>query len=234
MSRQASKKMIQTIRSLLERASHESANEHERQVCLTKANELMEKHALTEDNLNAALNPLGSMSLSRGNNMWIRHIFNACSQYFGTFLHYAPATKTLELTGRQNQLITTKIVSDFIIGSIRREWTSYKKDNPDANNNSFCVGSSTAFYYKVIRLIEDRERMADQEGDDSDALALVSEQRVLIAEAEALVPYKLSKSSGRSKTTDQSSFDSGSSFGSSLNVNAHMSSGKASKQRELN
>jgi len=181
IDRMSKEKIVQTIRSLLARASSENNNnEHERSNAMRHAHRLMDEHALSM--LEVTQEELGAIereSMNIGISNWKRSVVGLIASLYGCAVCW-PSNKEskgygdLYIYGRDSNRSTVQLISEFVIQSIENEWQAYKKRTrrQDIDKNSFCVGALYGVRDTIIELKKAREEHAANESGT--ALALLN------------------------------------------------------------
>ncbi len=204
--------IISKIKKLLALAEG-NTNEHEREVAMKFAMDLLGKHNLSVSQLekealkHSICEVEGQFRLER----WIQHILDAvCELYFTDY--YISARKTAMFVGTPENIAVTIDVAGWLIDSIRKESNRLYKDS--YQRRSFRLGAGLKIILRAIDLTVEEtaaSRKSARTGNGT-SLAILRDQ-LNRANQDYLSKLNLRYTTRRRVYIDQESFDSGQSFG---------------------
>jgi Protein of unknown function (DUF2786) len=204
---------IQKIRKLLALADG-NQNEHEREVAMRFAMELLGKHNLSlsqvkGQELNISVCTIeGTFRLER----WIQSILDAvCKLYYTDY--YISVRKTPMFVGTAENIAVSVDVASWLIDSIRKESNRLYSDN--YQRRSFRSGAAWNIMLRAIDLAVQEEMSKPKTPGTS--LAVVRE-RLERANEDYMSRLNLRQSTRRRVFVDQESFDSGSDYGQKVAI----------------
>lgn len=210
--------VIQKVKKLLALADG-NKNEHEREVAMRFAMDLLSKHNLSVAQVQAQLESPeisvcsveGAFRLER----WVKTILDAvCTLYYTDY--YITVRKTAMFVGTAENIAVSINVAEWLIDSVRKESNRRFKDN--FQRKSFRLGASWKVLTRAIDLVVEEE-FAERErtgtSGSGTSLAVVRNQ-LERANEEFLSQLNLRQTKIRRVYIDQKSFDSGSNYGESV------------------
>ena len=201
--------IIEKIRKLLALAEG-NKNEHERQVAMQFAMELLSKHNLSVAQVQGQALKIdvcvmeGDFRLER----WIQWVLDAvCDLYYTDY--YISTRKTAMFVGTAENIAVSIDVAEWLIDSIRKESNRLYKDN--YQRRSFRLGAAWQIVLRAMDLVIE-EKVSVQLKTPGTSLAIVRNQ-LERANEDYLSRLNLRQTTRRRVYIDQGSFDSGSSYG---------------------
>ncbi len=206
--------IIEKIRKLLALAEG-NANEHEREIAMGFAMDLLGKHNLSIAQLeNEALGHSvcvieGCFRLER----WIQHILDAACQLYYTD-YYISVRKTAMFVGTPENIAVTIDVADWLIESIRKESNRLYRDS--CQRRSFRLGAAWKIMLRSIDLTREETTSANSNGTGTNLV--VVRNQLERANEDYLSKLDLRQRKRRRVYIDQESFDRGSTYGAGVTL----------------
>lgn len=204
--------VIEKIRKLLALAEG-NANEHEREVAMRFAMDLLGKHNLSiaqmeKESLTHSVCAIeGQFRLER----WIQHILDAvCELYYTDY--YISVRRTAMFVGTPENIAVTIDVAAWLIESIRKESNRLYRDNHQ--RRSFRLGAAWKIMLRAIDLTVD-EKVSVNSNRSGTNLVVVRNQ-LERANEDYMSKLTLRQTTRRRVFIDQDSFDSGSEYGAGV------------------
>lgn len=205
--------IIQKIRKLLALAEG-NTNEHEREVAMRFAMDLLDKHNLSVAQLETkALD--SSVSAVEGNfkmERWIKHVLDAaCTLYYTDY--YTTVRKTVMFVGTPENIAVTIDVAEWLIESIRKESNKLYKDS--YQRRCFRLGAGWKIFLRAIDLAVGEATTPSKKNKPGTNLAVMRD-KLEKANADYLSKLDLRKRAARRVYVDQDSFNSGTNYGAGV------------------
>ncbi len=208
--------IIQKIRKLLALADGASNNnEHEREVAMQFAMDLLGKHNLSlaqveGQSLNISVCTVeGSFRLER----WVEHVLDAvCELYYTNY--YISVRKTPMFVGTAENIAVAIDVATWLIESIRKESNRLYKDSYE--RRSFRTGAGWAILMRAIDMVFE-EQYSKTSATPGTSLTVVRNQ-LESANEEYMSHLNLRQTRRRTVYIDRDSFDNGSSYGAGVSL----------------
>lgn len=206
--------IIQKIRKLLALAEG-NQNEHEREVAMQFAMELLSKHNLSVAQVQGQALEI-SVCAVEGNfrlERWIQYLLDAvCKLYYTDY--YISIRKTAMFVGTAENIAVSIDVAEWLIESIRKESNRLYKDNHQ--RRSFRLGAAWKILLRAIDLVVE-EKVSTKSKTPGTSLTIVRNQ-LERANQDYLSRLDLRQTKRRCVYIDQDSFDSGSSYGDGVTL----------------
>jgi hypothetical protein len=204
--------IIQKIRKLFALAEG-NANEHEREIAMRFAMELLSKHNLSvaqleQEALQSSVCAVeGEFKLER----WIQHILDAvCELYYTNY--YISARRTAMFVGTPENIAVSIDVASWLIESIRKESNKLYRDN--YQRRSFRLGAAWKIVIRAIELAAEETTTARSNGSGGNLVVI--RNQLERANEDYLSKLNLRQRKRRRLYIDQESFDSGSDYGAGV------------------
>jgi hypothetical protein len=206
--------IVQKIRKLLALAEG-NKNEHEREVAMQFAMELLSKHNLSVAQVQGQVLEI-SVCAVEGNfrlERWIQFVLDAvCELYYTDY--YISTRKTAMFVGTAENIAVSIDVAEWLIESIRKESNRLYKDNHQ--RRSFRLGAAWKILLRSIDLVIE-EKVSTKCKTPGTSLTVVRSQ-LERANQDYLSRLNLRQTRRRRLYVDQESFDSGSSYGDGVTL----------------
>jgi len=201
--------IIQKIRKLLALAEG-NKNEHEREVAMQFAMELLSKHNLSVAQVqgqalqNSVCAVEGDFRLER----WIQYVLDAaCALYYTDY--YISTRKTAMFVGTPENIAVSIDVAQWLLESIRKESNRLYKD--PYQRRSFRLGAAFKIFDRAIVLVIEEERSTKSKMPGT-SVTIVRNQ-LERANQDYMSRLNLRQTKRRRLYIDEESFGSGSSYG---------------------
>lgn len=204
------------IRKLLA-LSEGNANEHEREVAMQFALELLNKHNLEMADVQGCLPATDVIQFDSEIRVekWVQSVLSSVCMLYNTD-YYKTVRKTARFVGTAENVAVAIDVARWLVASIRKESNRLYTDS--YLRRSFCAGAAMQIFMRAFDLVEkemaaDRERAFKQSSPSRCTSLAVINMR--FQEDNEKFMSKLDLRTTRSRVTyvDGASFDSGSAFG---------------------
>ena len=206
-------KIINKIKKMFALANNEGAAPGEAENAMRMANKLMEKHMLTSIDLHTS-EEMSITFLDAHRYVWVRHLYNAvCPVYScSMFLH---GKDRYVLVGTESDMVTTGIVVDGLIKSIKRA--------SKGQGIEFSNGAVLEIARQCRQIIADRADSVEIAPGSGLVLADIFKTKMdLVTE---FMNDKFNLSSGRRSSMNSS--NAGREYGTTLNPHANLSNRRA-------
>ena len=231
-------KILDRVQKMLALANDTRASEGERDNALRMAYNLLAKHNLTIEDVEARSrdnsDPRVNHPLDSWSQLWAKHIFNAmgklffCKYYFGKKIN---ATKCRHhFTGRTSNATTAAVMGEYLVTSILRECRKLYTHNLAPESRAFATAAAYRICARVDELIKLKQEETAQEASDGRALVLADLYRTE-ADANALFLQEtgIALKSGKARKArdmDPEAYRKGHAYGDKVGLNVQVG-GKA-------
>jgi hypothetical protein len=191
-------------------------NEHEREVAMQFAMELLSKHNLSVAQVQGQILESNVCEIEGGFprlERWMQYVLDAvCELYYTDY--YISIRKSAMFVGTAENVAVSIDVAEWLIQSIRKESNRLYKDS--YQRRSFRTGAAWQILTRAIDLVfdEKREKKCETPGT---SLTVVRDQ-LESANQNYLSRLNLRQTRRRSVYIDQDSFDSGTSYGNGVTL----------------
>jgi hypothetical protein len=207
--------IIQKIRKLLALADG-NQNEHEREVAMQFAMELLSKHNLSVAQVEGQALEINVCEVEGDFarlERWMQYVLDAvCELYYTDY--YISIRKTAMFVGTAENVAVSIDVAEWLIQSIRKESNRLYKDS--YQRRSFRTGAGWQILLRAIDLVIDEKRAKKCETPGT-SLIVVRDQ-LESANQTYLSRLHLRQTKRRCVYIDQNSFDSGTSYGNGVTL----------------
>lgn len=244
-------KILERIASLKAKTPENGCTEAEATLAFEKANELMQKYSITEDELKAADI---KKDFKHGTHTFKQKQIHPASKYCGraigefcgvfTWMDYDYSVgKSMGASfGLHADVEMWHFLMMLVHDSMDRGWKEYLKENPSTGKRhkeywSYMLGFAERINYKLHSLTEERYRDQDKTakstGKDlkvsSKAIA-VKKREICKANAEIALGMEFSSSTSTTRSVVGNAYDKGDAAGSKVNLNRPLNAAGSVKQ----
>lgn len=234
MTETGSTAILEKIRKLLALAEG-NANEHERDVAMKFAHELLAKHNLTISEVNDNADKFDTVEIEGDFKLepWVRSVLRAaCTLYYTTFYmskRYSFFRQTPILVpifvGMEDNIAVTVAMSYWFIDSIRLESNRLYRDN--YQRRSFRLGAAQKLYERALELVEAEQ--SQEQSKTAGTSLMVIRNNLETANEKHMASLNLSSFRGRSTYIDPDAYNDGEDFANRLPVGRNKSGNAAEK-----
>jgi hypothetical protein len=154
-----SSRMLARIKKMLALANNEGATEGERAAALHHANLLLQKYNLSLADLPAdqVNEPREEQVLVVCGDRWLRDICDSVAKlHFCNYMFASTGTSgkwANYFIGRQSNVVTAMLMSEYLIKSIKREATKRYRSPTSPEGRSFCVGMTRTLESRIYDML---------------------------------------------------------------------------------
>ncbi len=222
-----SEKIINRVQKMLAIANDLAATEQERDTALSMAYKVLAHHNLSMADLPkdaAEIEPRGAYETQNFSFPFAKDICSTIAQLFFCEVIYQRKINASQMqysfVGREGNAATAMVMADYIIKSIMKEGRKLYKQNTSPGCRSFCVGAAHKLAQRVRKMKADEMAAQAQESTGRE-LALVSLYAQENADNDAFISANMNVriiKPRASTIADATAYNSGKSFGATINL----------------
>lgn len=226
-------RILERVRKMLALANDGAASEGERDTALRMAYNLLAKHQLDLEDVNAfekeKIDPRGKFTLDGWNIPWCRDIRAAVADLFMCTYYWKKINATKgrhTFVGRESNATTCMYMGDFIVLGLLREADKRYGHRLTPQGRSFGTGAADKLWQRVIALRKEKQAEISSGGSALVLINLAKSEEQANRDLIVQSGTKLKKAKERTTKVSASAYHAGIAHGATISLNTQVANKK--------